>query len=65
MELKKQRKIEKIAYSLFLNELNAHFGSILFGGVDKSKYSGQLYTLSMPQPYDTFNSMDSGMSVTA
>ena len=65
MELKTQGKIEKTAYSLFLNEPNAHFGSILFGAVDKSKYSGQLYTLPMLQAYNTFDSLSPGMSVTA
>lgn len=65
MALKNQGKIKKIAYSLFLNELNARFGSILFGAVDKSKYSGQLYTLPMLQAFNTFDSEFAGMFVTA
>ena len=65
MALKSQGKIEKIAYSLFLNEPNARFGSILFGAVDKSKYSGQLYTLPMLQAYNTLDALYSGMFVTA
>ncbi|CAI4035797.1 hypothetical protein SMKI_08G2600 [Saccharomyces mikatae IFO 1815] len=65
MALKSHGKIEKIAYSLFLNEPKAHFGSILFGAVDKSKYSGQLYTLPMLQAYDTLDSVSPGMFVTA
>ncbi|CAI4304821.1 CQS_1a_G0006380.mRNA.1.CDS.1 [Saccharomyces cerevisiae] len=63
--LKDQGKIEKIAYSLFLNEPNAHFGSILFGAVDKSKYSGQLYTLPMLEAYNNLDSLNQGMFVTA
>ncbi|CAI4047470.1 hypothetical protein N7582_004117 [Saccharomyces uvarum] len=64
MALKRQGKIEKIAYSLFLNEPNARFGSILFGAVDKSKYSGQLYTLPMLKAYNTLDS-SAGMEITA
>ncbi|KAI8943649.1 hypothetical protein NX059_001634 [Plenodomus lindquistii] len=33
------------AYSLWLNDLDASRGSILFGGVDSDKYSGELATL--------------------
>ena len=65
MALKNQGKIEKIAYSLFLNEPNARFGSILFGAVDKSKYTGQLYTLPMLQAYNTLDALGGGMLVTA
>ena len=65
MALKSQGKIEKIAYSLFLNEPSARFGSILFGAVDKSEYSGQLYTLPMLQAYNTLDALYSGMFVTA
>ncbi|WBF12626.1 hypothetical protein N7582_001935 [Saccharomyces uvarum] len=65
MALKRQGKIEKIAYSLFLNEPNARFGSILFGAVDKSKYTGQLYTLPMLQAYNTFDAGGPGMYITA
>ncbi|CAI4980943.1 CGH_1_HP_G0059460.mRNA.1.CDS.1 [Saccharomyces cerevisiae] len=65
MELKNQGKINKIAYSLFLNGPDAHFGSILFGAVDKNKYSGQLYTLPMLQAFNTLDSLGPGMFVTA
>ena len=65
MALKSQGKIKKIAYSLFLNEPSARFGSILFGAVDKSEYSGQLYTLPMLQAYNTLDATDAGMFVTA
>ncbi|KOG98738.1 pepsin-like aspartic protease DI49_2620, partial [Saccharomyces eubayanus] len=65
MALKRQGKIKKMAYSLFLNDPNARFGSILFGAVDKSKYSGQLYTLPMLQAYNTLAARGSGMVITA
>ncbi|QSZ35474.1 hypothetical protein DSL72_008344 [Monilinia vaccinii-corymbosi] len=37
--------INSNAYSLWLNDLDASTGSILFGGVDTAKYDGQLATL--------------------
>ncbi|KAI9810989.1 MAG: hypothetical protein M1827_005720 [Pycnora praestabilis] len=37
--------IQSNAYSLWLNDLDASQGSILFGGVDSDKYQGELQTL--------------------
>lgn len=37
--------IQSNAYSLWLNDLDANTGNILFGGVDTSKYHGSLETL--------------------
>ncbi|KAH8689716.1 putative aspartic-type endopeptidase [Talaromyces proteolyticus] len=37
--------INRNAYSLWLNDLDANTGSILFGGVDNGKYDGSLQTL--------------------
>lgn len=37
--------IDVNAYSLYLNDLDASTGSILFGGVDNAKYSGSLYSI--------------------
>lgn len=37
--------IQSNAYSLWLNDLDANTGSILFGGVDTAKYIGSLETL--------------------
>lgn len=51
MMLKTQGIIEKNVYSLFLNRRRAPEGSILFGAVDGSKYSGQLYTVPMLDLY--------------
>ncbi|KAB8237867.1 hypothetical protein ETB97_012911 [Aspergillus alliaceus] len=43
--------IRSNAYSLWLNDLGADTGSILFGGVNKGKYRGELQTL----PIQTIN----------
>ena len=37
--------IERAAFSLWLNDLDASSGSILFGGVDTDKYTGDLVSL--------------------
>lgn len=37
------------AFSLYLNDVNATKGSILFGGVDRAKYEGDLITLPIEQ----------------
>lgn len=41
--------IQSNAYSLWLNDLDANTGSILFGGVDTDKYQGSLSTLPIIQ----------------
>lgn len=43
--------IKKNAYSLFLNNASAEYGSVLFGAVDHSKYSGPLVTVPMVNTY--------------
>ncbi|KAF3053666.1 hypothetical protein E8E11_010747 [Didymella keratinophila] len=48
-KLKEDKTINTNAYSLWLNDLDASTGSILFGGVDTDKYSGQLSTLPIIQ----------------
>lgn len=45
VSLVQQGAINTNAYSLWLNDLAASKGSILFGGVDTSKYTGTLQTL--------------------
>ena len=40
-------EIESRLYSVYLNTISATSGSILFGGVDVGKYSGDLYTLDI------------------
>ncbi|KAK9448116.1 aspartic peptidase domain-containing protein [Limtongia smithiae] len=39
--------INTMAYSLWLNSLDSSTGSILFGGVDRKKYSGELVQLDI------------------
>jgi candidapepsin len=41
------------AYSLYLDDVTANSGAILFGGVDSDKYTGQLYTVPVTSP-DSF-----------
>ncbi|SCU99882.1 LAME_0G06150g1_1 [Lachancea meyersii CBS 8951] len=49
--LKEKGVIERIAFSLYLNSLDASTGSVLFGGVDHSKYTGDLYTVPLVNTY--------------
>lgn len=46
-QLKRNNLINTRAYSLWLDDLNAPSGSILFGGVDTSKYTAPLLGLPM------------------
>lgn len=43
--LKRNGAIESNVYSLYLNELDADYGSVLFGAVDHMKYDSPLYTI--------------------
>ena len=45
LHLMQSGHISSNAYSLWLNDLDASTGSILFGGVNSGKYTGQLSTL--------------------
>ena len=40
-----QGNVERYAFSLYLNDLTADSGSILFGGIDTAKYTGDLVAL--------------------
>lgn len=44
-----QGMINSYAYSLWLNDLNASTGNILFGGVDTARYHGSLATLPLQE----------------
>lgn len=46
--------IRSNAYSLWLNDLDASTGSILFGGVDTAKYTGQLQTIPIQKVFDQY-----------
>lgn len=69
-KLVSEGKINTRSYSLWLDDLNANTGSILFGGVDSSKYSGSLIAVAM-QPdiagsniYTSFTVAWTGLTVT-
>lgn len=42
------------AYSLWLNDLDASTGNILFGGVNKDKYTGELATVPIIKEYNAY-----------
>lgn len=42
IQVKQQGLISSVAYSLYLNHIHAGAGTLLFGGVDHSKYTGDL-----------------------
>lgn len=42
--------IKRAAYSLYMNDVNSREGTILFGGVDHSRYVGGLATLPITHP---------------
>ena len=44
-----QKFIQRRSYSLYLNSLQDPAGSILFGGIDHSKYTGELIALPLQQ----------------
>ncbi|KAK3334001.1 aspartic peptidase domain-containing protein [Cercophora scortea] len=46
--------INSNAYSLWLNDLDANTGSILFGGIDTEKFTGTLQTLPIQTGSDVF-----------
>lgn len=46
--------VKSNAYSLWLDDLEANTGSIIFGGVDTNKYTGQLQTLSIQKEFDEY-----------
>ncbi|EPS41190.1 hypothetical protein H072_4912 [Dactylellina haptotyla CBS 200.50] len=46
-QMVKQDLINSRAYSIWLNDLNAESGEILFGGIDAGKYDGSLTTIPL------------------
>jgi hypothetical protein len=58
--LVQQGIIPSAAYSLWLNDLSASTGAILFGGVDTARFSGVLATL----PVQKFNGVNSAFLIT-
>jgi len=57
-----QGLIQSAAYSLWLDDLDSSTGSILFGGVDTAKYSGELATLPIIQEDNMYVEMVIAMS---
>lgn len=46
-QMKTQGIINRRAYSLYLNEYNASTGAVIFGGIDTTKYTGDLVGLPL------------------
>lgn len=57
-----QGKTATAAYSLWLNDLDANTGSILFGGVDSDKYTGTLSTVPIIKESGTYQEFVIGLS---
>jgi hypothetical protein len=47
--------ISSNAYSLWLNSIDADTGSLLFGGIDRARYQGSLYSLPIQKVNDDFS----------
>lgn len=63
--LKKKGIIDVVAFSMYLNDPNSsNGGSLLFGGVDTSKYSGDLYTFPMANQYPNIVSKPATLAIT-
>ena len=62
--LKSAHYTQRIAYSMYLNDLETDSGSILFGAIDTSRYSGPLIALPM-QPDGQENVTDFSVSLTS
>ena len=62
--LKTANYTQRVAYSMYLNDLEADSGSILFGAIDTSRYSGPLIALPM-QPDGQGNITDFSVSLTS
>ncbi|RFU34494.1 hypothetical protein B7463_g1875, partial [Scytalidium lignicola] len=71
-DLATQGLITKKAYSLFLNDLDASTGSIIFGGIDTQKFHGSLVTVPIipdetqdgTEVFAEFNVALTGLTVT-
>lgn len=51
-QLVNQGWIDRTVYSLYLNSINATEGTLLLGGIDKAKYSGELEALHLADHND-------------
>lgn len=50
LKLFESGRINSPAFSLYLNDINSDSGSILFGAVDHSKYTGKLVSMDVSHP---------------
>jgi Eukaryotic aspartyl protease len=57
-----QKLTNTAAYSLWLNDLDANTGSILFGGVDSDKYHGELATVPIIKESGAYREFIVGLS---
>ena len=57
-----QKLINTMAYSLWLNDMDANEGSILFGGVDTDKFHGTLVTLPIIQEQGQYREFVVGLN---
>ncbi|KOG98874.1 aspartyl protease BAR1 [Saccharomyces eubayanus] len=62
--LKSEHIIDVVAYSLFLNSPDSDTGSIVFGAIDESKFSGDLYTFPMVNEYPTIVDVPATLAMT-
>ncbi|ETI20900.1 hypothetical protein G647_07243 [Cladophialophora carrionii CBS 160.54] len=51
-QLKAQGHIDRVAYSLYLDSSDDNRGSILFGGIDPTRYTGELVALPLSTDQD-------------
>jgi hypothetical protein len=63
-QLKAAKYTQRNAYSMYLNDLKSDSGSIIFGGIDTSKYTGPLVALPM-QPDGQGNVTDFSVTLTS
>lgn len=47
VQLKNQGYIDRVAYSLYLNSIDANEGTLLLGGIDEAKFNGDLTVLDL------------------
>ncbi|KAF7556759.1 hypothetical protein G7046_g6230 [Stylonectria norvegica] len=58
-----QGLIDTAAFSLYLNDLSASDGTILFGGIDKNKFIGKLATLDLQSDFQSTSDNITSFSV--
>ncbi|GEQ67032.1 hypothetical protein JCM33374_g695 [Metschnikowia sp. JCM 33374] len=63
MRFKSSGAINKIAYSLYLNNANGSSGSVLFGAVDHAKYNGQLQKVPIINADPSYSSTPADLQV--